>query len=99
MSPPERALIDQGLKCWPVKRYRANFTDKGVHTTWRLEVSAAARAETMYPEDGVPFSLVLTIEDPLRAKQIYQQFKQYIDTTRLGASDIRIRQRVRAGRS
>ncbi len=99
MSPPERALIDQGLKWWPVKRYRANFTDKGAHTTWRLEVSAAARAETMYPEDGVPFSLVLTIEDPQRTKKIYQQFKQYIDTTRLGASDIRIRQRIRAGRS
>src|SRR4029078_13449105 len=71
----ERALIEHGLKWWPTKRYEAAFDNKGTSPSWRLEVTSVTRAEGSFPTDGVPFCLVLTIEDPSGTKPIYQSFR------------------------
>ncbi len=59
----ERALIDHGLKWWPTKKYTANLTNNGTSASWRLEINSLTRAEANYPAEGVPFALILTIED------------------------------------
>jgi hypothetical protein len=95
---PERALIDHGLKWWPSKKYEATLAACGSSTDWRLEVTSVTRAETTFPTDGVPFSLVLTIEDPSGQKPIFQTFRRYLQVRGTQIEDIRTALRVRQRR-
>lgn len=92
----ERALIDHGLKWWPTKRYGANFEAHGSSANWRLEINSLTRAEAEFPAEGVPFALILTIEDPDGQKPIYQSFRQYLQARAIQVEDIRTVQRIRA---
>jgi hypothetical protein len=91
----ERALIDHGLKWWPTKKYVANLDSHGSSADWRLEVASLTRAETQFPTDGVPFSLVLTLEDPSGQRPVFQNFRQYLQTRGIMVDDIRTAARVR----
>jgi Subtilase family len=92
----EKALIDHGLKWWPTKKYEANLTAKGVSAEWRLEVSSLTRAESYYPAEGVPFTLILSIEDAEGQRPIFQTFRQYLQTRPVAMGDIRSIAQVRA---
>jgi len=92
---PERALIDHGLKWWPSKKYQVRLVDKGRSADWRLEVASLTRAEATFPTDGVPFSLILAIEDPSGRKPIFQTFRRYLQTRGIVVEDIRTAYRVR----
>ena len=97
MTPPERALISHGLKWWPTKRYAASFGDGvGSSTEWQLQVESLVRAEAQFPAEGVPFSLIVTIEDPDRIQPIFQEFRRQLVTQRVDIHDIRTALRVRA---
>ncbi|MFC5386506.1 S8 family peptidase [Aquamicrobium segne] len=97
MTPPERALISHGLKWWPTKRYAANFGDGvGSSTEWQLQVESLVRAEAQFPAEGVPFSLIVTIEDPERTQPIFQEFRRQLVTQRVDLHDIRTAVRLRA---
>jgi hypothetical protein len=91
----ERALIDHGLKWWPAKRYTASLSNNGSSNIWRLEVASVTRAETAFPSDGIPFSLILSIEDPDGQRPIFQNFRRYLQTRGTQIDDIRIAHRVR----
>jgi hypothetical protein len=91
----ERALIDHGLKWWPAKKYQANLVDKGESADWRLEVASLTRAEATFPTDGVPFSIILTIEDPSGRRPIFQSFRRYLQTRGIVIDDIRTAYRIR----
>lgn len=95
LGVPEKALIDHGLKWWPVKQYESTFEDKGEFSSWRLEVTSLVRAEAHFPPEGVPFALVLTIEDPTGAKPVFQEIRQALQTSRANARDIRTVTRIR----
>jgi hypothetical protein len=96
MGLSERALIDHGLKWWPTKKYQANLTDNGTSPEWRLEVTSLTRAESTFPADGIPFSVVLTIEDPDGQKPLFQTFRRYLQSRNVQVDDIRLAQRLRA---
>jgi hypothetical protein len=64
LAIPEKALIDHGLKWWPAKQYESTFVENGVFSQWRLDVTSLVRAEAQFPAEGVPFAVVLTLEDP-----------------------------------
>lgn len=91
----ERALIDHGLKWWPTKKYVANLDGKGTSANWRLEIASLTRAEATYPAEGVPFALILTLEDDSGTKPIFQTFRQYLQTRATSVADIRTAHRVR----
>lgn len=91
----ERALIDHGLKWWPTKKYVANLNGKGTSANWRLEISSLTRAEATYPAEGVPFALILTLEDESGVKPLYQNFRQYLQTRAAAVTDIRTAHRIR----
>lgn len=91
----ERALIDHGLKWWPTKKYAADLNVNGTSANWRLEIASLTRAEAIYPAEGVPFALIVTIEDPAGQKPIFQSFRQYLQTQPITISDIRTAHRVR----
>jgi Subtilase family len=96
ITPPERALIDHGLKWWPTKRYEDDFGDGvGQMTEWRLEVESNVRAEAQFPAEGVPFSIILTIEDHEKQAPIFQEVRRQLVNTRVDLQDIRTPVRIR----
>lgn len=96
LTIPERSLIEHGLKWWPTKRYGADFS-KGVgrSTEWRLEVESVVRAEAIFPAEGIPFSLIMTIEDDQEAASIFQTVRQQLVAGRVDIQDIRTAVRLR----
>lgn len=99
LTIPERSLIDHGLKWWPSKRYAADFSSGvGNSAEWRLEVESVVRAEATFPAEGIPFSLILTIEDEKRSAPIFQMFRQTLLSGRVDMQDIRTAVRLRARR-
>jgi hypothetical protein len=96
LTIPERSLIEHGLKWWPTKKYEANFTrGVGTSTEWRLEVESIVRAEATFPAEGIPFSLILSIEDPENNAPIFQEVSRQFISNRVQMQDIRIGTRVR----
>lgn len=96
LGVPEKALIDHGLKWWPSKQYESVFTDKGEFSNWRLEVSSLIRAEASFPTEGVPFAVLLTIEDPEKRKPIFSEMRQALQASNAVAQDIRMATRIRS---
>ena len=89
VTPPERALIEHGLKWWPTKRYEDDFGDGvGERTEWQLQVQSVVRAEAEFPAEGVPFSLILTIEDPDASQPIFQEIRRQLVSNRVELNDI-----------
>lgn len=95
LGVPEKALIDHGLKWWPAKQYESVFDEKGQFSSWRLEVTSLVRAEARFPAEGVPFALVLTIEDPAGAAPVFAEMRQALQASRANARDIRAAVRLR----
>lgn len=95
LGVPEKALIDHGLKWWPSKQYESTFNEKGVFSTWRVEVTSLLRAEARFPTEGVPFALLLTIEDPEGIRPIFQEMRQALQASKANARDIRTAIRLR----
>jgi len=63
-----------------------------------LATRSDERDETTFPTDGVPFSLVLTIEDPSGQKPIFQTFRRYLQVRGTQIDDIRTALRLRQRR-
>ncbi len=96
LTPPERALISHGLKWWPTKRYQEDFgTGVGSSTEWQVQVESIVRAEALFPAEGVPFSLILTIEDPDGQTPIFQELRRQLVNNRVELNDIRTAVRLR----
>lgn len=96
LTIPERSLIDHGLKWWPTKRYEAEFGEGvGNSTEWRLDVESVVRAEAVFPAEGVPFSLIVTIEDEDNVAPIFQSVRQDLVSKRVEMQDIQTAIRVR----
>ncbi|MFZ2983202.1 S8 family peptidase [Sphingobium xenophagum] len=96
LAVPEKALIDHGLKWWPSKQYQSTFDEIGVSSQWRLEVTSLVRAETRFPAEGVPFAVLLTIEDPAGAAPVFRELRQHLQTSQANAQDVRTAVRLRA---
>jgi len=86
----ERALIEHGLKWWPTKQYESTFNSKGNSSNWRLQIESLVRAEDTFPEEGVPFAVILTIEDPDGAKPIFNEMRQLLAASGAILRDIRV---------
>lgn len=95
LAIPEKALIDHGLKWWPAKQYESSFVENGVSSQWRLEVTSLIRAEAQFPVEGVPFSVVLTLEDPDHGKPVFREMRQWLQTSTAVAQDVRTTTRLR----
>ncbi len=85
----ERALIEHGLKWWPAKQYESNFNSKGNSSNWRLQIESLVRAEDTFPEEGVPFAVILTIEDPDGIRPIFSEMRNLLAASGAILHDIR----------
>lgn len=93
----EKELIRHGAKWWPVKRLKGNFKSIGKSSQWRLVIDPLARSEFSIPNEGIPFSAILTISDPERAAPVFNQMRHQLQSAGASISDIRygLRPRVR----
>lgn len=95
LAIPEKALIDHGLKWWPSKQYESMFAENGSSSQWRLEVTSLVRAEAQFPAEGVPFAVVLTLEDPTGAQPVFREMRQWLQASTAVAQDVRTATRLR----
>lgn len=95
LGVPERALIDHGLKWWPSKQYEKTLNNHGQFSNWRLEVTSLVRAEAVFPAAGVPFAVVLTIEDPDGRKPVFREMQNSLQSSRAITQPIRASTRIR----
>jgi hypothetical protein len=95
LAIPEQALIDHGLKWWPAKQYESTFVENGNSSQWRLEVTSLVRAEAQFPAEGVPFAVLLTLEDPEGGQAVFQELRQWLQASTAVAQDVRTATRLR----
>lgn len=92
----EKFLLKHGLKWTPVKRYTLSMPrGRGASSNWRLFLKSSARAGALYPQEGVPFTIIMTITDPLGEAAIYDEVRNQIKGLGLALADITVAHRVR----
>ncbi len=91
----ERHLIEHGHKWWPVKKYDRTFPrGVGVSSQWRLVVESLNRTNTEMSKEGVPFAVVLTLEDIDGAAPVFSELRQTLANSGVKLADIRTAQRI-----
>ncbi|WP_309645424.1 hypothetical protein, partial [Phenylobacterium sp.] len=79
----EAELIEHDLKWSPVKVLAKIFPDGvGPSSNWRLFVDYLTRAGEVMPEDGVPFTAIVTISDPAGEQPVFNDMRQKSTSTR-----------------
>lgn len=95
-SRSEQALIRDGLKWSPIKRYNLKMPKgRGTSSNWRLSLNSLVRAGEVFPSDGVPFSLVVTISDITEKERIGEEIRQALQGRGFQLVDITVAHRVR----
>ena len=91
----EAELIEHGLKWSPVKVY-AKSMPRGVgeSSNWRLSVNYLTRAGEEMPEDGVPFTAILTISDLEGIQPVFNDLRQTLTALGVQIADIRTAARI-----
>lgn len=97
MKRLEKELVAHGAKWWPVKTLKNEFNEIGHSSQWRLIIDPLSRSGFTIPEEGISFSAVLTIADPGKSKQIFNEMRMQLQNSGATISDVRtaLRQRVR----
>lgn len=99
----EKELMEDGLKWGVVKQsqYRS-VRGAGSSSDWQIALKYLLRTEELFPEDGVPFAMILTISDPDNSLPVYQDMKIGLSARDVLTGDIRQpsgRVQPRGGRS
>jgi hypothetical protein len=91
----EAELIEHGFKWSPVKVY-AKSMPKGVgkSSNWRLALEYLTRAGEQMPEEGVPFTAILTISDIGKSQPVFNEMRQTLTAIGVKVADIRTAARI-----
>lgn len=91
----EKSMIEHSFKWSPVKVFEGNFV-KGVGpgADWRLDVEYLARDGEDIPQEGVPFTAILTISDPKGKAPVFNSMRQSLQATGVNILDIKTAARV-----
>lgn len=91
----EANLIEHKFKWSPIKAFDAHMPQgRGSSSNWRLVVNYLTRAGDKLPEEGVPFSVLLTISDPEKSSPVFQEMRQALQASGIQTADIRTAARV-----
>lgn len=91
----ESSLVQHGLKWSPVKVYAKTMKyGVGKLSTWRLSVNYLTRAGEVMPDDGVPFTAILTISDPKGEQPVFNDLRQTLTALGVQIADIRTAARI-----
>jgi len=91
----ESELIEHDLKWSPVKAFEKTFPrGVGNSSNWRLFVDYLTRAGEEMPEEGVPFTAILTISDPAAERPVFNDLRQSLQAIGTRIADIRTAARI-----
>jgi hypothetical protein len=91
----ESDLIEHKFKWSPVKAFETRMPKgRGKSSNWRLMINYLTRSGEVLPDDGVPFSILLTISDPSKTKAIFQEMRNNLQLSGAKISDIHTATRV-----
>lgn len=99
----ERELMEDGLK-WGVVKQSCFISKRGSGLTsdWRVALKYLVRSDEVFPDEGVPFCMLLTIEDIDGVEPVYQDMKIGLSARQVLTADVRQpsgRIHARGGRS
>lgn len=96
-SSSEEDLIEYALKWSPIKAYAKTFKrGVGPSTTWHLDVEYLLRDGEEMPENGVPFTALLTISDHEKEAPVFNDVRQMLQSIGVTTADIQTAARVLA---
>lgn len=90
----EKDLIEHGFKWSPVKVYRREMVQGVQADRWRLNVSVQHRSGHV-PAEAQYAVLIVTIADPAKTAEVYNQMVVLMNQAGWAANDLQIRQRLR----
>jgi len=91
----ERHLIEHGHKWWPIKRFEQTIPrGQGNSSQWRLVVDSLCRTDVEFPDEGVPFAVILSLDDPTGRAPVFNELRQTLRTSGARIADIRTAVRV-----
>lgn len=91
----EAELIEHDLKWSPVKVLAKTFPQGvGPSSSWRLFVDYLTRAGEVMPEEGVPFTAIVTISDPAAEQPVFNDLRQSLQALGTQIADIRTAARI-----
>lgn len=91
----EAELIEHDLKWSPVKVLAKTFPQGvGPSSNWRLFVDYLTRAGEVMPEEGVPFTAIVTISDPASEQPVFNDMRQNLQALGTQIADIRTAARI-----
>ncbi len=86
----EKDLMEDGLKWGVVKQtHFFSMRGSGKSSDWRIALKYLLRSDEIFPDEGVPFALVLTIADPKKAAPVYQDMRIGLSSRNVLTGDIR----------
>lgn len=91
----EKDQIQHSFKWSPVKVYEKTFP-KGVGPTtdWSLDIEYLARDGARIPQNGIPFTAILTISDPNKKEPVFNDMRQTLQSLGINTVDIKTATRV-----
>ncbi len=92
----EKSMIENGLKWWPIKKFHASFRSKGNQRAWRLVVDSLSRPAASFPSEGVKFSVILTISDPKKTSDVFNEVRRSLISQGVNIADIRTANRLQS---
>lgn len=91
----ERHLIEHGHKWWPIKRFEQTIPrGQGNSSQWRLVVDSLCRTDVEFPDEGIPFAVILSLDDPTGRAPVFNELRQTLRNSGARIADIRTAVRV-----
>lgn len=91
----EADRIEHDLKWSPVKVLAKTFPQGvGPSSNWRLYVEYLTRVGEVMPEEGVPFTAIVTISDPDAEQPVFNDMRQNLQALGIQIADIRTAARI-----
>ncbi|ODL96780.1 MULTISPECIES: S8 family peptidase [Acinetobacter] len=84
----EKERVKHGSKWWPVRSFNQTFKGKGNSSRCKLVVEPLARAGYEITEP-VPFTVILTISDPSKENDIFNEVRAHLNASGIAIADIR----------
>jgi hypothetical protein len=72
---------------------------RGTRSNWRLSLTSLTRAGSLFPAEGLPFALIMTISDPRGLAPNHDEVRHHLQAQGISIADITVAHRVRRRRT
>ena len=90
----EKDQIEHAFKWSPIKVSEGKFKGKGRSANWKLVIEYLTRDGESLPDNGVPFTALLTISDLDNSKPVFREMRQSLQSLGVKMRNIREETRV-----